>query len=177
LKLQETLRIQSIRDPLTGLFNRRYMEESLEREIHRAVRKKSHLGIIMIDIDNFKQFNDTYGHSAGDAMLREFGQFLNESIRGEDIACRYGGEEFALILPDTSLEVVLKRTEQIRVGVKRLNVNYMGQTIGTITISSGIAVFPDNGPTGDAIIRAADAGLYRAKAEGRDRIVVEQNIA
>src|SRR6202008_959566 len=109
LRLRETLRNQSICDPLTGLFNRRYMEESLEREFSRANRKKSHVAFITMDIDHFKRFNDTYGHQAGDALLRGLGEFLNHRTRGQDVACRYGGEEFALILAGASLENACKR--------------------------------------------------------------------
>jgi diguanylate cyclase (GGDEF)-like protein len=176
LKLRETLRIQSIRDPLTGMFNRRFMEESLEREIRRMARKKGQLGIIMIDIDHFKQFNDTFGHAAGDILLRELGNLLKTNIRSEDIACRYGGEEFVLIIPEVSLELTCKRAEQLREGFKHLNVQHGGRTLGPITISLGVAMFPEHGSTGEALLRAADAALYRAKAEGRDRVVVGQVI-
>src|SRR3989449_1743351 len=105
LRLRETLRMQSIRDPLTGLFNRRYMEESLARELRRAARNQRRLGAIMLDLDRFKRFNDTFGHEAGDTLLRELGEFLRSRTRGEDIACRYGGEEFVVILPEASMEV------------------------------------------------------------------------
>ncbi|MEW6001470.1 MAG: diguanylate cyclase [Nitrospirota bacterium] len=177
LKLQEILRTQSIRDPLTGLFNRRYMEESLEREIRRATRNQSQLGVIMIDLDHFKRFNDTFSHAAGDVLLRELGTFLRTSVRGEDIACRYGGEEFALIMPEASLEITRKRAELLREGVRHLNVRYLGQTLGMITISLGVAIFPEHGPTGEAVLRAADAALYRAKAEGRDKVIVEEAVS
>jgi diguanylate cyclase (GGDEF)-like protein/PAS domain S-box-containing protein len=110
LKLREALREQSIRDPLTGLYNRRYMEEALKQQLSRVTRQLHPMGIIMIDIDHFKRFNDTYGHAAGDALLRELGQFLQRHIRGEDIACRYGGEEFTLIMPDASREVAQQPT-------------------------------------------------------------------
>ena len=103
LKLRETLRTQSIRDPLTGLFNRRYMEESLERELRRTIRKKLPLALLMVDVDHFKHFNDTFGHEAGDEILRELARLFQSRLRAEDIACRYGGEEFVLILPDASL--------------------------------------------------------------------------
>lgn len=172
LKLRETLRIQSIRDPLTGLFNRRYMEESLERELRRVTRKQSSLGVIMVDIDHFKQFNDTFGHATGDNLLRELGTFLNANVRGEDIACRYGGEEFALIMTEASLEIIRERAEKLREGVKHINIHSLGQTSGTITISLGVAIFPQHGSSGEAVLQAADAALYKAKAEGRDRVVV-----
>ena len=171
LTLQETLQRQSIRDSLTGLFNRRYLEESLVREIHRADRKQQPLGIIMLDVDHFKRFNDTFGHEAGDAVLREMGLFVQKNIRESDIACRYGGEELMLILPETCLETTRKRAEQIREGVKHLNVQHRRQPLGGITISVGVACFPEDGLTGEALIQAADTALYEAKAQGRDRVV------
>jgi diguanylate cyclase (GGDEF)-like protein/PAS domain S-box-containing protein len=170
IKLRETLKNQSIRDPLTGLFNRRYMEESLERELSRCQRKQEPLSIVMIDVDHFKRFNDTFGHEAGDAVLRKLGQFLQSHIRGSDMACRYGGEELTLILPEASLEVTQKRAEQIREGVKHLNVRHHGQPLGAITLSLGVASFPEHGLSGEAVIQAADAALYRAKKLGRDTV-------
>lgn len=171
LKLRETLHNQSIRDPLTGLFNRRYMEESLQREIHRAARNQKALGIIMIDVDHFKRFNDTWGHEAGDLVLRELSRFLQKSIRTSDIACRYGGEELTLIFPEMSLEETYKRAEEIRQGVKELKLRYHESSLGTITISLGVASFPQHGKNSDSLIQLADAALYRAKAEGRDRTI------
>jgi diguanylate cyclase (GGDEF)-like protein/PAS domain S-box-containing protein len=169
LKLRESLRNQSIRDPLTGLFNRRYLEESLEREVNRAERKQQSLGVIMLDVDHFKRFNDTFGHEAGDVVLREVGMFLKRNVRLSDIACRYGGEELTLILPETTLEVTLERAEKIREGVKHLNLQHRRQALGAITLSLGVACFPEHGTTGEAVIQAADAALYCAKKEGRDR--------
>lgn len=172
LKLQETLRGQSVRDPLTGLFNRRYMDESFGRELSRAVRKRHTLGTIMFDIDHFKDFNDTLGHDAGDAVLRKLGVFLLEQFRSEDIACRYGGEEFILILPDASLEDTRKRAESLREAVKQMDVYHHGKLLNKITLSIGVAVFPDTGNDAETLLRAADQALYRAKKEGRDRVVV-----
>jgi diguanylate cyclase (GGDEF)-like protein/PAS domain S-box-containing protein len=172
LELKEILRIQSIRDPLTGLFNRRYMEESLEREARRVIRKQNTLGVIMLDIDHFKHYNDTFGHAAGDTVLRELGIFLKTSIRTEDIACRYGGEEFTLILPEASLEITRARAEHLREGFKHMNVRHLGQASCPITISLGVAILPEHGSTGEAVLQAADAALYRAKAEGRDRVII-----
>jgi len=174
LKLRETLRSQSIRDPLTGLFNRRYMEESLEREMRRASRGRHPVGIIMLDLDHFKKFNDTYGHDAGDALMRLVGSTLQRSIRAEDIACRYGGEEFTLILPEASLLDAAQRAETIRESIRSLNVQHRRQQLGSVTISAGVAIFPDHGPSGDAVLRAADAALYQAKARGRDRVTINQ---
>jgi diguanylate cyclase (GGDEF)-like protein len=172
LKLRDTLKHQSIRDPLTGLFNRRYMEESLERELGRSARKNRSLSIFMLDLDHFKKFNDTFGHEAGDVMLREFAYSMQKRMRGEDIVCRYGGEEFVVILVEAALEVSEKRAEQLLDDVRHLNVLWRGQSIGGITLSIGIAAFPHNGSSVDALLRAADRALYRAKEGGRDRLVV-----
>ena len=174
LKLRETLQYQSVRDPLTGLYNRRYLEESLEREISRARRNQQSLGIIMLDVDHFKRFNDTFGHEAGDVVLRELGMFLQGNVRKSDIACRYGGEELVLILPEASLENTAARAEQIREDVKHLNLQDRGQSLGAITVSLGVACFPKHGQTGEAVIWAADAALYLAKSEGRDRVVTAE---
>jgi diguanylate cyclase (GGDEF)-like protein len=172
LKLHEALQQQSIRDSLTGLFNRRYLEESLEREVSRAERKQQTVGIIMLDIDHFKRFNDTFGHDAGDTVLRELGIFLKKNIRGSDIACRFGGEELLIILPEADLSVTLQRAEQIREGIKHLNLHSRNQQLGTITLSLGVGIFPQHGITGDMVIQAADIALYQAKAQGRDRVIV-----
>ncbi|HLO47924.1 MAG TPA: diguanylate cyclase [Kamptonema sp.] len=171
IKLHETLQHQSIRDPLTGLFNRRYLEESLERELHRARRTQQPLAICMIDADRFKRFNDKFGHEAGDAVLRELGMFLQKNISASDIACRYGGEELTLILPDSSLEETRMRAEQLREGVKQLQIEHRRQPLGSITVSIGVACFPEHGNSTEALVRAADAALYRAKKDGRDRVV------
>jgi len=172
LELRETLHSQSVRDPLTGLFNRRYLEESLQREVSRAKRNKRPLGIVMLDLDNFKPFNDTLGHEAGDNVLREVGRFLQRHVRGDDIACRYGGDEFTLILPEASLEVVRARAEHLRERIQQLQVDYHGQLLGPLTVSLGVAILPDHGISAEAVLHAADAALYRAKTEGRDRVVV-----
>jgi diguanylate cyclase (GGDEF)-like protein/PAS domain S-box-containing protein len=176
LKLRETLRLLSVRDPLTGLFNRRFMQESLERELRRAARSNKPLGGILLDIDHFKQFNDSYGHEAGDTVLRELGGFLHSQIRGEDIACRVGGEEFLLILPDTSLDTTLQRAEKLREESKKISIQYGGRPLATITLSMGVAAFPVHGNTCDAVLRSADEALYQAKAQGRDRVVVAKPI-
>jgi diguanylate cyclase (GGDEF)-like protein len=171
LRLRETLSNQAIRDPLTGLFNRRYMEETLERELRRAARRGAGLGVVMLDLDHFKEINDTYGHGAGDAALRELGAFLRTHIRVEDIACRYGGEEFILILPEAAPSDVLKRAEQLRLGLKQLGVEYRGQSLRALSVSLGVAHFPEHGSTVETIVQAADAALHRAKHAGRDQIV------
>ncbi|MHB9154385.1 MAG: sensor domain-containing diguanylate cyclase, partial [Endomicrobiales bacterium] len=171
IRLRDTLRNQAIRDPLTGLFNRRYMEETLEREMSQARREKTTIGIIMLDIDFFKRFNDNFGHAAGDAMLRELGAFLKTSVRTGDIACRYGGEEFTLILPGANLEETANRARFIQQGIKSVNINVNAQVTRTITLSLGVACFPEHGNDLDEVLRSADTALYRAKAEGRDRVV------
>jgi len=172
LKLKETLRQQSIRDALQGLFNRRYMEETLERELKRAERESKSVGVIMFDIDHFKEFNDLAGHDGGDALLRELGAFLNRSTRGGDIICRYGGEGFSSVLPNISIEDARLRAEELRLGVKELLVYHLGKLLAKCTISLGVAVFPENGLTIETLLKAADDALYRAKSEGRDRVVL-----
>ena len=170
LKLREKLRDLSIRDPLTGLLNRRYMEESLERELHRARRREFTLGVVMLDVDHFKRFNDTFGHEAGDLVLRELGQFLRQNVRDSDIACRFGGEEFTLILPEASPGALLQRLEQLRAGVAGLQVMHQGQPLGPITVSLGVATYPEHGETVESLLQGADRALYRAKREGRNRV-------
>lgn len=172
LRLHETLRSQSIRDPLTGLFNRRFMEESLELEIRRAARNQRPLGMIMIDLDHFKYFNDNFGHEAGDLLLKELGTLLRTNIRGEDIACRYGGEEFTLILPEGNSVVTRQRADFYKDAIQNLDVHFRGMPLGRITASMGVAVFPDHGRTAQALIEAADKALYRSKAAGRDRVTM-----
>ncbi|HWQ69473.1 MAG TPA: sensor domain-containing diguanylate cyclase, partial [Patescibacteria group bacterium] len=176
LRLRDELRRLSIRDTLTGLFNRRYLDETLRREILRAKRAKSTLGVIMLDIDHFKRVNDTYGHEAGDAILSTLGGFLERHVRGEDVACRYGGEEFTLILPGTSLEIARDRAEQLRVGVQALVVRVADRPLEAVTLSLGVAVMPDHGETAETILQAADAALYRAKQGGRDRVEVARSL-
>ena len=172
LKLSETLRVQSIRDPLTGLYNRRYMEECLQREIWRAFRNGRPIGVVMADIDHFKKFNDKHGHGAGDYVLSAFGNLVNTQIRGSDIACRYGGEEFIIILPEANLEDAPWRANELRGAVKALHLTYDGLAFDPVTISMGVATYPEAGTTSEELVKAADAALYRAKLAGRDRVVV-----
>ena len=171
LRLQETLRLQSILDPLTGLFNRRFMQETQMREMRRAERDHLPVGVIMVDLDHFKQFNDSFGHGAGDILLRRLSEILKMTIRSRDIACRFGGEEFVIILPEASLDATHRRAEEIRGRVKALTVEYHGQLLGAVTSSFGVADFPTHATTVEALLSAADRALYRAKAEGRDRVV------
>ena len=172
LKSEALLREQSVRDHLTGLFNRRYMEETLERELLRASRKQLSLGIIMLDVDDFKRFNDTCGHAAGDVILRELGQLLLGHVRGEDFPSRYGGDEFIIALPDTSREVTRERAELLCECARNFNIQFEGQRLEAVTLSLGVAAFPEDGLTRAAVLRAADEALYRAKREGRGRVVV-----
>jgi diguanylate cyclase (GGDEF)-like protein len=172
LNLREVLRAQSIRDGLTGLFNRRYMEESLERELRRAVRRQGSVGVMMIDVDHFKRFNDSFGHDAGDALLRELAKIFKNNFRGEDIVCRYGGEEFTVILPDSTLESTRERAEHLRKAAKEAVAQYRGRPLDRVTLSIGVSAHPEKGSTVEALLRAADSALYRAKEEGRDQVVL-----
>ncbi|OQW91064.1 MAG: hypothetical protein BWK79_17885 [Beggiatoa sp. IS2] len=172
LRLRETLRNQSVRDSLTGLFNRRYLEETLEREVHRASRNLTSVGVLMIDLDHFKLFNDTFGHDAGDTVLQTISRFLRTHIRKEDIACRYGGEEFTLVLPGVTAEEAQKRAVLLKDGVKHLLVKYRGQTLGPITLSVGVGLFPKHGKNAEEVLCVADGALYQAKNQGRDCVVL-----
>jgi len=167
------LRDMSVHDPLTGLFNRRYLNESFRREIHRASRKGASIGVIMLDIDYFKKYNDTLGHDAGDAFLQELGRFLQKNTRLSDIVCRYGGEEFVVVLPEAPLEATKERAEYLRNKVKHLKIEHEGiKSIRETTLSLGVSVFPDNGTTAEEVIKAADEALYDAKNKGRDCVCV-----
>ena len=173
LKISEAeLREESVRDVLTGLYNRRYLEETLTRELKRAARNEYSLGIIMIDIDHFKGINDSLGHAAGDAFLKEFGKLLKEQIRQYDIASRYGGEEFVLMMPEVTKELTRERAESLREKTKQLRVLYNEKILEPISISLGVAIYPEHGSTCEAILKSADDALYKAKSEGRDRVVV-----
>jgi diguanylate cyclase (GGDEF)-like protein/PAS domain S-box-containing protein len=177
IKLREALRTQSVKDPLTGLYNRRYLEETLEREIRRAARAEQSLGILMLDLDHFKRFNDTYGHDAGDTILRETAAFLTRSIRLEDTVCRFGGEEFVIVLPTANAEASRSRAERIRSKLRELTVLHQGQSLGRITVSIGVAALPENGTSPGELLAAADAALYHAKRDGRDRVVIAEPLA
>lgn len=171
IRLREALRSQSIKDPLTGLYNRRFLTEMMDREIRRAARAEQSLGVLMLDLDHFKKFNDTYGHDAGDTILREAASFLTRSIRIEDTVCRFGGEEFVIILPTADLNAAHTRAERIRSKLHELTVLHQGQSLGMITVSVGIATLPQHGTSAKELLEAADAALYRAKRGGRDRVV------
>ncbi|GAA3918161.1 diguanylate cyclase [Litoribacillus peritrichatus] len=169
LNLQDKLREQAIRDPLTGLYNRRFLEESLDHEIMRAQRREQCLSVLMLDVDHFKRFNDTFGHDAGDYVLKSLGSLLTENLRGEDIVCRIGGEELAIVLPETGLEnsdiVAAKVCDLIR----EQHLNFHGQSLGQLTISIGIATYPHQGDKAEVLLKSADIALYEAKESGRDR--------
>jgi len=175
---QANLRLhdRAVRDALTGLYNRGYLEESLDREESRARRSSQSLGVMMIDIDHFKRCNDMFGHAAGDTVLRAVAQHMLSLARGEDILCRYGGEEFALVMAHASPATMLERAEKICLGVQNLEIESDGRRLGPITLSAGIAIFPDHGESGQAVLQAADAALYRAKAAGRNCVVVANEV-
>ncbi len=168
--LQADLRDQAIRDAMTGLFNRRFLDDTLERELARAARDGTPLSVVMLDIDHFKGLNDTYGHKAGDTALAAVGALLRAKSRLGDFACRYGGEEFVIIMPETPLVTALMRAEEWRVALGKLTV-FPQNNVLRLTLSGGIAVFPQHGGTSDALLHAADLALYTAKAAGRDRVL------
>jgi len=170
VELRESLREQSIRDPLTGLYNRRHMEEILDAELHRSRRSGKSIGLIMADLDHFKKFNDAYGHMAGDLLLKAVANLIRNIIRVEDTACRYGGEEFLIIFPAAGLQDTYTRAIQIQKEVRKITFSYEQQQLGNMTISMGVASFPENGNEASELIRTADEALYRAKDEGRDRV-------
>lgn len=172
LTLREQFRQQSIRDGLTGLYNRRYLEETMGRELLRARRIGSSLAVIMADVDHFKKLNDTYGHQAGDDVLQTFAVYLKDAVRGDDIACRYGGEEFSVILPGAGLDMAMQRAEALRAGLANLRVRIGRETLPPITASFGVAIFPEHGESWEALLRAADGALYAAKRAGRNRVSV-----
>jgi len=171
LRLRETLRQQSIRDPNTGLYNRRYLEETSSRELRRMERSGQPMAMVMLDVDHFKQFNDTFGHEAGDLVLKQVASTLLDHARESDVVSRYGGEEFALMMPGTSLADAAERAEALRKAIKQLHLTHRGRTLGTITASFGVSAFPDLGASWVEIVNAADRSLYQAKADGRDRVV------
>lgn len=171
-KLRETLLAQSTKDPLTGVFNRRSMMESLEVEAGRCRRRSRSLGLLMFDIDHFKAFNDTYGHKAGDLVLQSIGEHLQSNFRPEDIPCRYGGEEFLLILPEIDRDGLIARAEELRQGIKGLALLHDGRDLGTVTVSIGGAVYPEDTSNVQELISLADRRLYQVKHNGRDGVCI-----
>ena len=161
----------SMRDPLTGLYNRRYLEETMGRELPRARRLGQSVGVIVLDIDHFKKLNDTYGHDAGDAVLAKTGDLLRSATRKQDIACRFGGEEFAIVLPGATLSIARDRAEAIRLGLEALRVQFGGQELGPLTISAGVAAVPPHAQDWSFAMQQADRALYVAKQAGRNKVV------
>jgi diguanylate cyclase (GGDEF)-like protein len=170
IRLNQRLREQAIRDPLTGLYNRRFMEESMQRELARAIRLGQPLGIILFDIDHFKNYNDRFGHDAGDRVLNSLGDLVLTRVRSSDIACRYGGEEFLIVLPDTPEEVVLERANQLRQEINHLTLGMSDHLLHQITISAGVAVYPSHSDQVAILVKQADRALYHAKNNGRNRV-------
>jgi diguanylate cyclase (GGDEF)-like protein len=177
LRLREKLHDQSIRDPLTGLYNRRFLEATLEQELHRSGRHHTGLGVIMADIDKFKVFNDSFGHTAGDIVLKEVAALLRRSVRTEDIVCRYGGEEFLVVLPDTSLENVSERAEQVRDAIAKLDLQHAGHSLGKVTASFGISFSHDGVLTPEILLRYADEALYESKRRGCNCVSLSDSVA
>ncbi|HEL9694905.1 TPA: diguanylate cyclase [Legionella pneumophila] len=177
IRLRENLRYQSIRDPLTGLYNRRYLEDFLFKQLHQAERTKASFAILMLDLDHFKKINDTFGHDAGDLVLKELGQILNNDIRLGDIAARYGGEEFVLLLYDINAQAAKMKAENLRSAISNLQVKYGAQPVGQITASIGISVYPDDAKSPAEVIEAADKALYQAKNKGRNKVILFSEIS
>jgi diguanylate cyclase (GGDEF)-like protein len=175
LRIRHTLRGISIRDPLTGLFNRRYLDETLDREVRRATRVNRPLAVIMLDVDYFKLFNDQHGHLAGDVLFRSLARMLQSRTRREDITCRYGGDEFVMILPEVPLVVARQRAEHLRVEALRLRFNQNGHAHKGISISLGVAALPQDGMNARDLLAIADRNLYIAKQAGRDRVVARDH--
>ena len=170
LKLRDALRMLALRDSLTGLYNRRYMEDALNRELHRSERSGKPVSLIMIDIDHFKRFNDRFGHDAGDFVLSSVAREMTKHIRLSDMACRYGGEELAVVLVDTDLEHAMERAEALRLAIRETNLTHRGQSLPAPTASFGVAVYPQHGTNIADFVKAADRALYAAKETGRDRV-------
>lgn len=172
LELRESLRQQAIKDALTGLYNRRYLLETVEHELSRAARRGLQMGILMIDIDYFKKFNDEHGHDIGDFILSEFGRLIRLLLRDEDIACRYGGEEFTLLLPETDVQGTLTVARKICRKMREHDFIIGNHAYGPITVSIGAATFPENGKSSEQLFKQADDALYEAKREGRDQVIL-----
>lgn len=177
VRLRENLRYQSIRDPLTGLYNRRYLEDFLFKQLHQAERTKASFAILMLDLDHFKKINDSFGHDAGDLVLKELGQILNGDIRLGDIAARYGGEEFVLLLYDVDAKAAKMKAEHLRSTISKLQVKDGAQPVGQITVSIGISIYPDDAKSPAELIDAADKALYQAKNKGRNKALVFSEIS
>jgi diguanylate cyclase (GGDEF)-like protein len=175
-KTERTLRRQALRDPLTGLFNRRFFDAGLEQEILRSRRSGNPVSLLILDIDHFKNFNDEYGHEAGDAILRSIGQLLQAQVRGSDVACRFGGEEFVILMPNAPLESAKARGRQILEAIRGQEIPHQGHLLPSLTASLGVAEFPAHASDTEGILEAADNALYIAKRTGRDRMVVSGDV-
>jgi diguanylate cyclase (GGDEF)-like protein/PAS domain S-box-containing protein len=175
LKLREALRNRSVRDPMTLLFNRRYMDETLIRELANCQRSNKPLGLIMIDIDHFKNYNDTYGHDVGDYVLTEIAEIIRAKLREGDIACRYGGEELVMIMLGATKEITTTRAEIVRAAIEEHEFLYKGKTLASVTASLGVAAYPEEGVSATTLLKAADTALYLAKESGRNKVVVSTN--
>jgi diguanylate cyclase (GGDEF)-like protein len=176
LRLRDMLLRHSVRDPLTGLCNRRVLDEWFDRELARAARHGTSVGVLLIDVDHFKRFNDSFGHEAGDVMLQSLATMLREAVRTEDLVCRYGGEEFLLILGDTSAEHVARRAADLCRRARELEVHDGSRRLPPVTLSIGVANSPQHAVAADALLRAADRALYAAKEAGRDRVEVARSV-
>ena len=175
-KTERTLRRQALRDPLTGLFNRRFFDAGLAQEIMRSRRSRDPASLLILDIDHFKKYNDEYGHEAGDAVLRAIGQLLQRQVRGSDVACRFGGEEFVILMPNAPLESAKERGKQILEAIRGLEIPHQGHLLPSVTASLGVAEFPSHASDAEGILEAADNALYIAKRTGRDRMVVSGDV-
>jgi diguanylate cyclase (GGDEF)-like protein len=175
-KTESTLRHQALRDPLTGLFNRRFLDAGLAQQIMRSRRSGEPASLLMLDIDHFKNYNDEYGHEAGDAVLRAIGQLLQTQVRGGDVACRFGGEEFVILMPDAPLESAKERGRQILEAIRGLEIPHQGHLLPSVTASLGVAGFPAHASDAEGILEAADNALYVAKRTGRDRMVISGDV-
>ena len=176
LRLRDTLRDQSTRDSLTGLHNRRYVEETLAHELARADRSADPLALLMVDLDHFKHVNDTFGHAAGDRVLQSVADLLRRHVRAGDVVCRYGGEEFALVMPGASAELALERAEALRRAAHAVALPGPGPTNGVLTLSVGVAVFPDHARQAADLVVSADDALYAAKRGGRDCVALPPRV-
>jgi diguanylate cyclase (GGDEF)-like protein/PAS domain S-box-containing protein len=174
IRLRESLEHQSVHDSLTGLYNRRYLEEALRREFARAERRSLNVGVLIIDIDHFKDFNDNYGHEAGDLVLQALASVLEKHIRGSDVACRLGGEEFVVVLTESNSKILLQRGEELREAVERLQLKHNDKSLGKVTISIGGALYPHHGKTIQSVLESADRALYQAKNNGRNQVVLAE---
>lgn len=176
VKLRDELRDQSIRDPLTDLFNRRYMLDACRREFARARHDQKCVSVMSIDVDHFKKFNDNHGHDAGDTILRAVSDCMKGSFRDNDVPCRFGGEEFVVLLPGASAEVANRRAEMLRAKIQALTVRYLDNNLPNVTVSVGVATFPDAGDNPQEVLSAADKALYEAKNEGRNKVKLSGGI-